>query len=60
MANFVFIFEGTIPSWLNGNYLRIGPGLFNFGKNEALYPMDGMGLLHSFQIQDGQARFRSR
>ncbi|XP_067949025.1 retinal Mueller cells isomerohydrolase-like [Watersipora subatra] len=52
--------EGNLPSWLNGNLVRVGPGLFKFGQYEALFPMDGMGLLHSFQIQDGKVTFISR
>jgi len=47
---------GDIPSWLNGQLVRIGPGLFEFGEFEA----DGMGLLHAFNIQDGGVTFKSR
>lgn len=26
--------QGTIPSWINGNLLRNGPGKFEFGKTQ--------------------------
>jgi len=31
---------GDIPSWLNGQLVRIGPGLFEFGEFEAALPME--------------------
>ena len=57
----LFVFSvGTIPSYVKGKLVRIGPGLFTFGKHEANYPMDGMGFLHSFDIADGEVEFQSR
>lgn len=57
----LFVFSvGTIPSYVKGKLVRIGPGLFTFGKHEANYPMDGMGFLHSFNIADGEVEFQSR
>lgn len=26
--------EGSIPSWINGNFLRNGPGKFEFGNTQ--------------------------
>jgi len=26
--------QGTIPSWINGNFLRNGPGKFEFGNTQ--------------------------
>jgi beta,beta-carotene 9',10'-dioxygenase len=26
--------KGTIPSWINGSFLRNGPGKFEFGKDK--------------------------
>jgi len=51
---------GTIPDWVRGRLVRVGPGLFDYGKEEVSYPMDGMGLLHSFDITDSGVTFKSK
>uniref|UniRef100_A0A672Z2H7 Carotenoid-cleaving dioxygenase, mitochondrial n=1 Tax=Sphaeramia orbicularis TaxID=375764 RepID=A0A672Z2H7_9TELE len=52
--------QGTIPSWLNGNLLRNGPGKFEFGNTHYNHWFDGMALLHKFNIQGGQVTYMSR
>ncbi|KAM3868990.1 carotenoid-cleaving dioxygenase, mitochondrial [Diretmus argenteus] len=52
--------QGTIPSWINGNFLRNGPGKFEFGDTHFNHWFDGMSMLHQFNIQNGQVTYKSR
>ncbi|MEQ2268699.1 hypothetical protein XENORESO_011508, partial [Xenotaenia resolanae] len=52
--------QGTIPSWINGNFLRNGPGKFEFGNTHYNHWFDGMAMLHQFKIQKGQVTYMSR
>jgi carotenoid cleavage dioxygenase-like enzyme len=51
---------GTIPSDLNGHFLRIGPNPV-FVPDEATYHIfDGDGMIHALQFEDGKATYRNR
>ncbi|MFT7818525.1 beta,beta-carotene 9',10'-oxygenase-like isoform X2 [Arapaima gigas] len=52
--------RGCIPSWIEGSFLRNGPGKFEFGNHKYNHWFDGMALLHQFRIQNGQVSYRSR
>ncbi|XP_028451334.1 beta,beta-carotene 9',10'-oxygenase isoform X1 [Perca flavescens] len=52
--------QGTIPSWINGNFLRNGPGKFEFGNTHFNHWFDGMAMLHQFKIDKGQVTYMSR
>ncbi|XP_027021164.2 carotenoid-cleaving dioxygenase, mitochondrial isoform X2 [Tachysurus fulvidraco] len=52
--------KGIIPTWIRGNLLRNGPGKFEFGNQHFNHWFDGMALMHSFQVADGQVTYRSR
>ncbi|GAA6232967.1 beta,beta-carotene 9',10'-oxygenase-like isoform X2 [Lates japonicus] len=52
--------QGTIPSWINGNLLRNGPGKFEFGNTHYNHWFDGMAMLHQFKINKGQVTYMSR
>ncbi|XP_020501854.2 carotenoid-cleaving dioxygenase, mitochondrial [Labrus bergylta] len=52
--------HGTIPSWINGNLLRNGPGKFEFGNTHFNHWFDGMAMLHKFKIENGQVTYMSR
>ncbi|XP_042355420.1 beta,beta-carotene 9',10'-oxygenase-like isoform X2 [Plectropomus leopardus] len=52
--------QGTIPSWINGNLLRNGPGKFEFGDTHYNHWFDGMAMLHRFNINQGQVTYMSR
>uniref|UniRef100_UPI003AAC1B43 carotenoid-cleaving dioxygenase, mitochondrial-like n=1 Tax=Centroberyx gerrardi TaxID=166262 RepID=UPI003AAC1B43 len=52
--------QGTIPSWVNGNLLRNGPGKFEFGNTHYNHWFDGMAMLHQFKIENGQVTYKSR
>ncbi|KAF6728846.1 Beta,beta-carotene 9',10'-oxygenase [Oryzias melastigma] len=52
--------EGTIPSWINGLFLRNGPGKFEFGNSHYNHWFDGMAMLHQFKILKGEVTYMSR
>uniref|UniRef100_A0A672JJW5 Beta-carotene 15, 15-dioxygenase 2, like n=1 Tax=Salarias fasciatus TaxID=181472 RepID=A0A672JJW5_SALFA len=45
--------KGTIPSWINGSFLRNGPGKFEFGEDRYTHWFDGMAMMHRFHICEG-------
>ncbi|XP_062310799.1 beta-carotene 15, 15-dioxygenase 2, like [Osmerus eperlanus] len=51
---------GNIPAWINGSFLRNGPGKFEFGKDSYNHWFDGMAMMHRFNIRDGQVTYCSR
>ncbi|XP_077571311.1 beta-carotene 15, 15-dioxygenase 2, like [Stigmatopora nigra] len=52
--------KGTIPTWINGSFLRNGPGKFEFGQDKYTHWFDGMALMHRFHISDGMVTYSSR
>ncbi|KAM4827968.1 carotenoid-cleaving dioxygenase, mitochondrial-like isoform 1-T1 [Thomomys bottae] len=52
--------QGHIPKWLHGSLLRVGPGKFEFGKDEYNHWFDGMALLHQFRLEKGNVTYRSK
>ncbi|XP_068077429.2 beta-carotene 15, 15-dioxygenase 2, like isoform X1 [Danio rerio] len=54
------LIKGQIPSWINGSFLRNGPGKFEFGESNFTHWFDGMALMHRFNIKDGQVTYSSR
>ncbi|KAJ3603431.1 hypothetical protein NHX12_028177 [Muraenolepis orangiensis] len=51
--------KGTIPSWINGSFLRNGPGKFEFGKDKYTHWFDGMAMMHRFHVKDGGVTYNS-
>ncbi|KAM3868222.1 beta-carotene 15, 15-dioxygenase 2, like [Diretmus argenteus] len=52
--------KGTIPSWINGSFLRNGPGKFEFGEDRYTHWFDGMAMMHRFYISEGNVTYSSR
>uniref|UniRef100_A0A2K5E0W3 Beta-carotene oxygenase 1 n=1 Tax=Aotus nancymaae TaxID=37293 RepID=A0A2K5E0W3_AOTNA len=46
---------GKIPAWLQGTLLRNGPGMHTVGESRYNHWFDGLALLHSFTIRDGES-----
>ncbi|XP_029302502.1 beta-carotene oxygenase 2b [Cottoperca gobio] len=51
---------GEIPEWINGSFLRNGPGKFEIGNHKFNHWFDGMALLHQFKISNGHVTYKSR
>lgn len=52
--------QGTIPTWINGSFLRNGPAKFEFGNDRYVHWFDGMAMMHRFHIKDGNVTYSSR
>lgn len=52
--------SGKIPEWMEGNYIRNGPGMFNLNGRRVNHWFDAMGALHSFNIRNGKVDYVSR
>lgn len=49
--------KGTIPSWLGGSLLRMGPGLFEVGDEPLYHLFDGQAVMHKFDLKNGQVTY---
>lgn len=45
---------GTIPSWLKGSFISVGPAIFQIGSTQAIHWLDGLAMAYLFTI-DGQS-----
>ncbi|XP_060950099.1 beta,beta-carotene 15,15'-dioxygenase isoform X2 [Limanda limanda] len=52
--------KGNIPDWLQGTLLRNGPGIFSVGDTSYDHWFDGMAIMNSFTIKNGEVTHRSR
>lgn len=52
--------RGTIPTWLTGALVRVGPGRFECGDTPLNHWFDGQGLLHRFHIEAGQVTYSNK
>uniref|UniRef100_A0A672IM17 Beta-carotene oxygenase 1 n=1 Tax=Salarias fasciatus TaxID=181472 RepID=A0A672IM17_SALFA len=52
--------KGNIPGWLQGTLLRTGPGIFSVGETSYNHWFDGMAIMNSFNIKDGEVIHRSK
>ena len=41
---------GTMPEWLTGCFIRVGPGHFKWGKTEVKHWFDGDAIAHRFVV----------
>lgn len=52
--------SGEIPKWLNGKLIRNGPAIFELGNVKFKHWFDGWGMLHGFNIQNGEIFYHSK
>ena len=52
--------KGVLPEWLRGSLLRNGPARFTVGQRSYRHWFDGLAMLHSFAIADGEITYRNR
>jgi beta,beta-carotene 9',10'-dioxygenase len=51
--------QGEIPAWLDGTFMRNGPGLFYVGEQRLNHWFDGLAMLHKFDFEHGQVQYQS-
>ncbi|XP_008810664.2 carotenoid cleavage dioxygenase 8 homolog B, chloroplastic-like [Phoenix dactylifera] len=54
------VVEGEIPLWLNGTYLRNGPGLWNIGDYNFRHLFDGYATIVRLHFENGRLFFGHR
>ena len=55
------LYEGNgIPHWLNGSFIRNGPGLFYCGEKRFNHWFDGLAMLHKFDFDHGKVYYQSK
>jgi carotenoid cleavage dioxygenase-like enzyme len=52
--------NGTVPSWLSGQFLRNGPGRFDMGKRNFTFAWDGFAKISSYKFKNGEVYFQTR
>src|SRR4051794_1885906 len=52
--------EGTMPAWLQGSLLRIGPGRYEIGDRTVNHWFDGLSMLHSFGFAEGKVSYANK
>jgi len=51
---------GTLPDWLGGSLLRVGPVRFEAGRRSVASWFDGLAMLHRFGFEAGRVPYRNR
>ena len=53
--------EGTLPEWLHGNLIRVGPGRFEVGRQKLQHQIDGLAKITKYKItRGGDVTFQTR
>ena len=52
--------HGTIPEWLNGSFVTVGPSVFELNTSKANYWLDGFGMIHQFTINNGTIAYNNK
>ena len=60
LKNSSLTIQGSIPEWLSGSFVAIGPGIFELNKSKAAHWLDGFGMLHQFLIKDGTITYGNK
>ena len=51
---------GNLPLWIQGAFIRVGPGQFEWGETEAGHLFDGDAIAHKFEIHHGKVMYSSK
>lgn len=51
---------GTLPAWLEGSLIRVGPGLFDLGDFTVNHWFDGFAVLDKIEISKGKATYMKK
>jgi beta,beta-carotene 9',10'-dioxygenase len=52
--------QGSIPDWLAGTLLRVGPGRYEWGPDRYRHWFDGSGMIHKFSFAAGKVSYANR
>ena len=57
LAAKVDVVQGAVPQWLDGMYVRNGPGRVTQPKNSMIHWFDGAPKLHTWSFSNGTVGF---
>ena len=52
--------HGCIPNWIEGKFIRSGPGKFEWGDSKYNHWFDGDAILQCYAIRQGKVKFSSQ
>lgn len=52
--------QGSIPNWIAGSLIRVGPGEFELGRQRLQHQIDGLAKLTKYRIKNGVVEFQTR
>ena len=52
--------QGKIPQWLEGTFIRNGPGTFQVGQQKYRHWFDGLAMLHKFSFRNGKVAYANK
>lgn len=52
--------EGSIPSWLYGSFVSVGPAKFEIGEHRAKHWLEGFAMIHRFSFKNGHVSYANR
>ena len=50
-------FDGVVPNWLKGKFIRTGPGIYEFGNRTYDHLFDPLSVLQQFQFNNGKVHY---
>lgn len=57
LRNYDMPVQGTIPPWLKGDFLTVGPAQFSLNDSCADHWLDGFAMMHKFTIADASVTY---
>lgn len=51
---------GKMPTWVDGTFIRVGPGRFEWGEYKCGHWFDGDAIAHRFTISKGEVVYQSK
>jgi len=52
--------KGSLPEWLQGSFIRNGPGTFYAGDQQYRHWFDGLAMLHNFSFSSGRVDYMNK
>jgi len=52
--------QGSVPSWISGTFLQVGPGKYTWNKTSYNHWFEGDAILIRFRVSSGKVEFSSK
>jgi len=52
--------DGSLPKWLRGSLVRVGPGSFEVGRQQLQHQIDGLAKLTKYRVDGDGVHFQTR